>query len=343
VARAVATLPPDGHVVIDPIADFKKRTRYSPRSGALHPEAVDQLEPNRRYESFRPIEDTAGRDGIGAINYLFDADFYYYAGDGVVTSTLTVRRRGEVVPVTIKSARAVAEGGSGDMGEPVALDFEKNDDHHTSALELAETFAEHHGPIRLMVEFEYEPGKRQEAALRIFTTPANAIPARFLGEYRDGPANGSLVVEAAVQVFEPGFYRFDANLFSSDGIPLAFADFKGELIAGKQWVDLEFFGLLLRDLGVPGPYELRNLRGYLFLDSEYPDRLRMRDATSSYWTHPYDLNSFSDEEHMTPHKAHMLDLLQQDQQAGLSVDTPGAPPASEMPTGEVAPSASTSP
>ncbi len=319
----VPPAPPD-----DPIADYRERTRYSPHSGVLHASAIDLLEPNRRYESFRPIGDTADRGAQGMVSFLFDADHYFYEGDDVVTATLSVRRGGALAPVTITRGRALAEGASGVVGDGEDLVFRARGGKYQTELRLEDLFPTHHGPIQLSVEFEYEPGKLQDAGLRIFSTPVNAIPARFAGRYSDVLVNGSLVVGAGVEVGTPGFYRFDANLFSSAGAPLAFASFKGQLEAGWQWVPLEFFGLLLLDLGSPGPYELRNLRGYLFLDGAYPDRLRMRDAEGSYWTGAYEVSSFSEEEYMTPHKARMLELLEQDLRADIAVDKPG--PAGEL-------------
>ena len=80
--------------------------------------------------------------------------------------------------------------------------------------------------------------------------------------------------------------------------------------------------MLLIDLGASGPYQLRNLRGYRFLDGHYPDRLPLRDATLPYWTHAYDLASFSEEEFTSPEKQRVLELLEQDAQRGISLDLP---------------------
>ena len=316
--------PPPQDPPSDPVADYRARTRYAPGSGALGAQAVDLLEPNRRYESFRPIEDTVNRGRGGEMSYLFTADKYYYEGDEVVRATLAVRRGEELVPVKFTRAQAVGESAKGASDEREEVNFIPEAGEYRAELDLDESYPEHHGPILLSIEFEYERGKTQEASLRIFSTPANSIPAHFTGGYSDTAVDGSLVVYADVQVREPGFYRFDLNLFSSDGAPLAFANFKGPLDVGLHHVPFEFFGLLLLDLGVSGPYQVRNLRGYLFLDGEYPDRLRLRDAENVYWTHAYEVASFSDEEFMSDHKARMIELIEQDVEAGISVDLPAA-------------------
>ncbi len=324
-APAAATpTEPDAPVLPDddPIALYRKQTRYAPTSGVLAPTALDLLEPNRRYERFVPIGDTVDRGSGEEIRFLFTADKYYYEGDEDVKARLEVQRSGRAVPIDIQLSTVEAEGGSGRIGEAKPLAFDRDGDVHRARIDLAESFPEHHGPLRLVVRFGFGEGEAQEADLRVFTTPANSIPGRFLGRYRDAPQNGSLLVEAAVEIFDAGFYRFDANLFAHDGAPLAFANFKGHLEPGVRWIPLEFFGLLLIDLGASGPYEVRNLRGYRFLDGHYPDRLRLRDATTTYWTHGYALASFSDEEFTSPEKQRVLELLELDAQQGIALDLP---------------------
>lgn len=308
----------------DPVAAYRELTRYAPGSGRLHEDAVDLLEPNRRYETPRPIRDTLGRGADGRIDYLLDVDRFYYTGDEIATVVLRVRRGDETVPVAIRRAVAVAEGASGDVGEEEPLRFVLRDGDPTAELDLEELFPEHHGPIRILAAFEWEPGRLEETDLRIFTTPVGGVPAEFTGRDIDYVENGSLVIDVGLDVFRAGFYRIDANLFGPDGAPLAFTTFKGELAAGVQRVPLEFFGLLLHDVGSPGPYELRDLRGYLFRDGEYPDRLRMRDATHSHWTRAYELAGFSDEEYSSEHKTRMLELIEADVAAGIAIPPPNA-------------------
>jgi len=304
------------------VAAYRARTRYAPDSGRLHPGAVDLLEPNRRYETPRPIQATLERGPGGVVRYQLVADHYYYTGDDVVTASLQVRRGDEIVPVVIRRAVAVAEGASGEVGEERSLTFRLRDGDLSADLDLAAAFPEHHGPIQILTEFEWEPGASEEATLRLFTTPVGGVPAGFSGRDGDRVHQGSLVVDVGVDVLRAGFYRIDANLFSQAGAPLAFASFKGELAAGPQQVPIEFFGLLLLDLGVPGPYEVRNLRGYLFRDGAHPDRLRMRDAAHTHWTRSYPLAGFSDEEYASEHKTRMIELLEADVAAGISVPLP---------------------
>lgn len=318
----------------DPIAAYRERTRYAPGSGRLSREAVDLLEPNRRYERPRPVEATLDRGPDGVVEFHLEADRYYYTSDETVAARLLVERGGERLPVAILAAEALptgtAEEDQDEQKERLTFGLDADGAPKTE-LALAESFPEHHGTIDLRVEFQYEPGGTEEASLRIFSTPADRIPAAFTGRYADHADTGNLVVEVGVDVGEPGFYRIDANLFGPDGEPLAFAAFKGDLAAGEQSARVEFFGLLLRDVAVPGPYEVRDVRGYLFREAAYPDKLRLRDSATTHWTRAYEIESFSDEEYTSPHKEQMLELLEADEQSGVGVDTPDSPDAAETP------------
>jgi len=311
--------PPD-----DPIAAYRARSRYAPTSGRLHPEAVDLLEPNRRYERPRAIEATLDRGPAAVVTFQLEADRFHYEGDETVTAALHVRRGDERLPVRIVRARALATGLPEEEAEDAAvrLTFGLRDGVPKTDLDLAETFPDHHGTIDLLVDFEWEPGATERAELRIATQPADAAPAFFTGRNTDHADTGSVVVEVGIDVEQAGFYRLDANLFDSAGQPLAHGHFKGTLDAGVTRAPIEFFGLLLIDIGVSGPYEVRNLRGYLFREGRHPDKLRMRDAEGSHWTGPYEVSSLSDEEFTSPHKERMLELLAVDLEAGRTADIP---------------------
>jgi hypothetical protein len=123
-------------------------------------------------------------------------------------------------------------------------------------------------------------------------------------------------------VLAPGFYRFDANAFDAQGRPVAFASFKGELAKADRWVPFEFFGKALRDAGAEGPFTIRHVRGYRFLDGEFPDRERLRDQALVWTTAPYSAAAFSEEPYTSEHQEHMVELMLEDVAAGRSLDLP---------------------
>lgn len=299
------------------IQQFLAATVYPPTSQPLKPSAQDLLKPNQRYEKPRPLN-KKNRD----VTFVFTADRYYYTGDQVAHVWLEVLRGDKPADgVRVHRATALAEG-EGASSDSVDLGLNRDGARWTSDLDLKKVFPEHHGTVLLQVALNVDGGEVQEEAIRIFTTPPNRIPARLTGQFLDFVREGSLYVEMGVDVFEPGFFRFDANLYDRNGDPVAFSVFKGDLPAGEQWVPLQFFGKVLRDEGALAPYSVEQIRGYRFLDGQTPDRERMADEPFTHRTAAYDLALFSDDEYTSEHKERMLQLMREDVAAGRTLDVP---------------------
>jgi hypothetical protein len=315
--------PSTGEDEVPPqIQQFLAATVYPPTSQPLRPGSQDLLNPDQRYEKPRPL----GKNR--EVTFVFTADRYYYTGDKVAHVWLEVLRGNAPADgVRVHRAIALAEGESASSA-PVDLGLRRDGARWSSDLELEKEFPEHHGTILLQVAFAVGGGEVHEEAIRIFTTPPDRIPARLTGNFLDFVREGSLYVEMGVEVFEAGFFRFDANLYDRNGDPVAFSVFKGDLPAGEQWVPLEFFGKVLRDEGALAPYTVEQIRGYRFLDGQTPDRERMADEPFTHRTAAYDLARFSDEEYTSEHKERMLELMREDVAAGRTLDVPplAAPP-----------------
>lgn len=298
------------------IRRFLEDNVYPPTSRPLTQDSTDLLHPNRRYEKPRPLEDDR------EMTFVFTADRYYYAGDETALVWLEVSKGGQPAAVDIHRALALAEERGAPTGAAVDLGLQTDGIRWSSALDLERTFPGHHGTILLEVAFQAEGGAIHGEAIRIFTTPLDRVPARLTGEFRDSVREGSLLVEAGVDVIEPGFYRFDANLFDQSGEPVAFTAFKGELAPGEQWVPLEFFGKILRDQGAVGPYTIDQIRGYRFLEGQTPDREQLIDEAVTHRTSPYAPEAFSDEEYTSEHKERMIELMLEDVEEGRTLDLP---------------------
>ena len=309
--------PSRGHDQVPPQSQrYLEATVYPPTSQPLDSGAKDLLYPNRRYEKPRPLP--KNRD----VTFVFTADRYYYTGDEVAHVWLEVFRGDEPADdVRVRRATALAEGEAA-AGTSVDLGLRPDGGRWSSTLELETAFPEHHGTILLEVAFEVNGDEAHEEAIRIFTTPPDRIPARFTGDFRDYVEEGSLFVEMGVEVFEPGFFRFDANLYDRNGEPVAFSVFKGDLPSGRQWVPLEFFGKVLRDQSAIAPYTVAQIRGYRFLEAQTPDQERMVDDPLTHRTAAYDLALFSAEEYTSEHKERMLELMREDIAAGRTLDVP---------------------
>jgi hypothetical protein len=326
--RDLAALP-------EPIRRFLESTTYPPTSGRLTRAHEDLLFPNRRHERFRPIPDTIGDDPDQQVTWLLTADRWAYVGPETVHAWLEVRRGGRPAPVEIVAASAVREGRAGPVGDRVALDFAPDGDRLAADLPL-HLFADHHGSIGLSVRFAWAPGREHEDMLRIFSTPSDHVPGRFAG-LRDSLRDGGLRVGVEVDIDQAGFYRFDANVYGADGEPLAFATFKGDLAPGAQTVPLDVYGKVLRDAGVPGPYTFGEVRGYRFLDGQFPDREEIAPLPARATTAAYPLEAFTDTPHVSAHELHMVELMRDDLARGIALVVPplpgeaeaAAPPATE--------------
>ncbi len=95
---------------------------------------------------------------------------------------------------------------------------------------------------------------------------------------RDEVRDGSLVVHVDCDVLEAGVYTFYANLFASDGTtPIATTKLSFPLAAGRRTADLVFFGKVIQDAAIDGPYVVKDLHG---LKREADDELDV------WWNHP---------------------------------------------------------
>jgi hypothetical protein len=327
-------LPPQEELP-EPIRRYLDATPYPSTSGRLTTAHEDLLHPNERYERPRPIPETLGGDPGAVAFTLFTADRYFYEGDQVVHAWLEARRGGDPLLLRVLRASARAEGDAGPLGSAVDLHFVAGPERLTTELPLTR-FADHHGPILLEVLYEWAPGQTQEESLRIFHTPEARIPARFTDDFEDSFSNGSLRLGVGIEVESPGFYRVDANLYDAAGRPVAFAVFKGELDRSDRSVPLEVYGKVLRDADAPGPWRLRQVRGYRFLDGAYPDREIVPEHPGGWQTGEYALDSFLDAPHVSDHERHMVQLMLFDLARGIPVEfpalpEPGAPPPGSLP------------
>jgi len=324
------TTGPAQEALPETVQRYLDATVYPPTSGRLAAGDVDLLHPNQRYEQPRPIFDTIGGDPEDVVRTLLTADRYHLEAGTTAHATLEAWRGDTPIPgeIRVREATLLAQGCAGEEGahEPVA--FTRRGDRLEADLPFR-AFHDHHGSVLLRVRFttdgDDEP-RRDE--LRFFHTPAQRIPAELLpGRFRDVVREGSLLLEFGVDVRDPGFYRFDANVFGASGRPVAFAAWKGELGTGVQSIPMQVYGKVLRDAGVPGPYRVKDLRGYRFLDGRCPDRENLPGLSETFVTAAHPLRVFTDEPHMSAHKQRMIEMMLADEQRGIGPELPALPPA----------------
>lgn len=117
---------------------------------------------------------------------------------------------------------------------------------------------------------------------------------------------GSLAVTVDVEVHEAGGYNFQANLVAAAGdVPVAWLDIHAALEPGRQQVTLVFFGKAIRDVGVAGPFVVRDLRGYVSLFD--PDTTLWWSDNHTLTTRAYAMTEFSPEEYDDDEKRGRID------------------------------------
>jgi hypothetical protein len=116
--------------------------------------------------------------------------------------------------------------------------------------------------------------------------------ARLTGNYRDARIDGNLVVDAELDVLRAGRFYLQATLYDAAGRRgIGEAHAAAELPAGDQWMRLVFFGRVLAESGIDGPYLLRFVA--LATTTAMPNA-KNRVVENAYVTAPYRAADFSD-------------------------------------------------
>ena len=165
----------------------------------------------------------------------------------------------------IGSPPPIGYGDDGNNG-----DVKKGDNLYTF---LVRPSAKDWGPLYLETEFTVDGHPHVQRA-DWFSTPR--VVGRFRTGTRDALRGGHLAVTVPVQILKEGYYKFDANLQQKEGDKeyVASASFEGRLQVGAQTVDLVFWGKIIKDRNLSGPYVVRNIRGRRDNSPVTPDMLK---------------------------------------------------------------------
>ena len=122
--------------------------------------------------------------------------------------------------------------------------------------------------------------------------------AELDGTFAERVAHGSLYVDAGLRVARHGRYKVIASLYAGEQA-VCFAQASRELDAGARAIPLEFFGKILHDRGLDGPYTLR----YVMAFEEFPGRGVYWPGVTvdpAYTTRPYRAAEFSPDPYTPP-------------------------------------------
>lgn len=172
------------------------------------------------------------------------------------------------------------------------------------------------------------------------------VAGKFTGQFQDRIDNGSLVVDAGVDVQSHMACFVSANLYSADsGIPLQHAERRMLVDPSMKAISFTFFGKIFRDYGDQGTFRIQDLQARCqnlpypaewFIDQDAhraeweafqknppafnePARIYFEYNTYSYMTRKYMLSGFSDAEWQSPEKSAKLEAYRKATASVLSL------------------------
>jgi hypothetical protein len=185
----------------------------------------------------------------------------------------------DLVPLGPVVFRDDGAGGDGVAGDAL----------YSAVFDLAENLrAELSASYLVRVQALTMEGEERAAATGILYSSPHA---KLTGRFRDRRDGGDLLIEAEVEVRADGRFHLEGSLYSSSERPIAWAQAAMELPPGRHWLGLRYFGLVLHESGIDGPYVLRYAA--LSTTSQMPNA-KNNLAENAHVTAAYAAAEFSD-------------------------------------------------
>lgn len=299
------------------------------RSESLLKQAIAALQALGRSEE--EIRDELLRGSDRAPRYAFTLNRHTITeGDELEAELRVAGPDGGGLDVTVVSSRLVSDRRFGSL-ELGAVPYERTDAGRYLFRWKAPSDADKYwGSLNLIVKARI-PGIDDEVDIQqsFFSSPA--APARFTGAFSERLVDGSLVIDAEIDVKRECRYALQANLFNADtDEPTHWVSSDETLKVGRRIVSFTFYGKIFRDGGHEGRFQLRHLRGTCenlpFPASWLGDPARLKDIekaaardeppmrylpfnTLTHTTGAYRLDQFSDREWDSEFKAQRLERL----------------------------------
>jgi hypothetical protein len=147
------------------------------------------------------------------------------------------------------------------------------------------------GGVHLYVEVDFQAPHGLGARDYVTTMQYSRKPDGTLnGKYAESVDQGSLVISVGVTTTVAAEYRVIGTLYGGEAA-ITFASKSAQLGVGEGTIPLLFFGKILHDRGIDGPYVLRYAMLYEHLGR---DDIPGDTVDPAYTTQPYRARSFSD-------------------------------------------------
>lgn len=331
------------------LEEYKLHYRYPSSSRPLSRKMADLLDPYAVHPERLPLfEKPTPAPGDKPIYfYAWTAPTFMVTGSRPAVATLQVYEPDSDKPVSIQiqsaSMHADPEFGSVRIGS--ATYSSDGTGRNVFSWEPDPSQRLHWGLVSLLARFKAPNGRTFLVQMDFRSTPRP--PAVFTGQFREQLRDGSLLIEAEMEVKTAGRYIIEANLFDEDGLPMHWVYLREYLEPGRQQIKLLFFGLVFHDKGFgSGRLVLRNLRAFRLhypfdprkLDgmlargetiptTNAPDREYVEPYSKEYQTaRAYQISEFSRAEYEGRDKSERLAAIRQyartwEQDHGPSPDT----------------------
>lgn len=275
-------------LAVEAADEYRRRARY-PRSSQPIAEGEDPILRDRQVS---PVT-AAGEGGAPPVLTVFPEQvsfedpapvrLYAFLADGnqrVPALAIEAELQSEaLVPLAPVFFRDDGGGGDGRAGDALYSAFFELDEELRTA--LSATYLVRVRAVTL------EGEERATATGFLYSSPH----ARLTGSYRDRLDAGDLLIEAEIQVASAGRFHLEGSLYGGEGRPLAWAQSALEVGPGRHWMELRYFGLVLREAGIDGPYVLR----YAALSTTTQMPNAKNDVVeNAHTTAAYEVEGFSD-------------------------------------------------
>lgn len=268
--------------------DYERRARF-PRSSQPIDDGVDPILRDREVTRGKSV----GPEGTNPTLVVWPERTGFEAPNPIVLHAYLVHDERRVDPRALRGEVRTQRG-----GVLAALDFRDdgtngdataNDLVYTAVVTPGrERALDFKGAQLVEVQAETKNGEERDATSGfLYSVPL----AHLTGRYRDELVDGNLVVSAEVLVDAQARFHLEATIAAADGTPLGWAQNAQVLDAGTAWIPLTYWGLMLRERGVNGPYTLAAVA--LSTTGEMPNQ-KNDVVTSAYVTGPYAATQFSD-------------------------------------------------
>ena len=326
------------------LALHKEWAKYPPNSRPLEKEAVDLINPNFVEEPLERPKFTDDANNIAEAEFFCrfqplkhrntpkqkSVELHFYCLDGANDS----------YPVEIQVVSGIGNNPNKNwIIKKNQLSYKMTSIKHNELIEAEgwiisyENSDSNWGDISITLDYKDPLTETEYKTTKLFVVN-NRDVGEFTNNFREYLTDGSLIIEAEVEIYAEGWYRFDANL-KNDQDYIAASSYEKHLGKGKNYVPFLFFGKIFHDKQANGPYTVTSIRGHkitypaedalelppdqfeatLELTTfDHPTSEPLEEA-QSYQTQYYDLDSFSNlaytSEENSAHQQRLINLQAQ--------------------------------